>query len=52
MAPNVEGFVPFWWNDFQGDGGSFLDQNQWEIIEKGANEGNHEVQAFIKTRRM
>ncbi|RYP93597.1 hypothetical protein DL770_000339 [Monosporascus sp. CRB-9-2] len=52
MAPQVEGFTPFWWNDFQGDEGSFPDQNQWEIMERVANGGNREVQTFIKDQNV
>ncbi|KAH6651505.1 concanavalin A-like lectin/glucanase domain-containing protein [Truncatella angustata] len=48
MAPGVEGFTAYWWNDFQGDEGSFPDQTKWEIVERGANGGNDEVQTFIK----
>ncbi|KAI0403165.1 concanavalin A-like lectin/glucanase domain-containing protein [Xylaria palmicola] len=48
MPPTLEGFTPYWWNDFQGDEGSFPDQNKWEIVERGPNDGNREVQTFTQ----
>jgi hypothetical protein len=36
MARYIDGFTYHWWNDFQGDTDCFPDQNQWEIVEKGA----------------
>ena len=52
MAPLIPGFTAYWWNDFNADAGEYPDQRQWEIVERGPNEGNKEVQTFTKDKNV
>ncbi|KFY32251.1 hypothetical protein V493_00372 [Pseudogymnoascus sp. VKM F-4281 (FW-2241)] len=48
MAPEIQGFTRHWASDFQGNSGSLPDDNRWDIVNRGPNYGNKEIQNFIK----
>ncbi|KAF2653709.1 glycoside hydrolase family 16 protein [Lophiostoma macrostomum CBS 122681] len=47
MPPSHEGFTLLWSSDFQGPPGSLPDAKQWDVVQRGPNWGNKEVQSFV-----
>jgi len=48
MAPDLRGFTRHWASDFQENSGSMPDDNRWDVVKRGPNHGNKEVQNFVK----